>query len=283
MATLSPQPRLLDIATTLGLSPQLTAITDPSSYSLHFSHLSPSSFPSFPAYKTESTATADDDENGFSLYQPSPHHLQPLSPASSSSLSPPHSLSSSASVASTLSSSSSTPPPCTTCSTCCAQARRLSLLVPTLKQKVIHTASLVSLYQSTKSQLAQLERRLQETESARAEVQRRHSDCEARERRWTEETEMREVRLRAQDSHITQLKASYSKMIAEKEERGVRERSMRELQRELDTLTRKVDRLREVHERMEAQPEEGRAGGGQEEVASSGGANRVDHRGALSP
>ena len=254
MATLSPITRPLDIAVTLGLSPQLIATTEPS-YSLPFPHPSSFSFPSFSTYKSDDIDRPDDPCDGdFSLYHhTSTHHLLPLSPTSSSSLSPPHSLSSSASVASASSASSSTPPPCSACSSCCPQARRLALLVPALKQKVIHTASLMSLYQSTKAQVTQLESRLRASETAREEVGRAHSQCTSREGSWKEEVEMREVRLRAQDSHISQLKASYSKVLAEKEERGGRERSIKELQREVDQLLRKTERLREGHERMEAQ------------------------------
>ena len=249
-----------DIASTLGLSPQLSSIND-GSFSLPFTSPGPSS-PPHALYKSlDDTEDASDtlDADAFSLYAAASQRPSPLSPTSQSSLSPPHSLSSVSSVSSL---SSASPPPCSVCSTCCARARRLSLLVPTLKQKIVHTASLVSLYQSTRSQLQERERRLVQSEAEREEVRRAHAECGGRERRLREESDRREVRLRAQESHIQQLKASYSKVLAEKDEREGRERSLRELQRDHDGLVRRCEKLREaaaaLQQRMEQREEEQR-------------------------
>ena len=245
MANLSPLTHPMETPAALAVSPKLPSTVEPS-YSLQFPATSPA-FPSFPSYKATDGDDDSFDTDSFTLDAPTAHHFLPLSPTSSSSLSPPHSLSSLSSM------SSVSPPPCTACSTCCAQARRLSLLVPALKRKVVHTAELVSLYQSTRAQLAEAERRLQDSERTGEEVRLCHDGCDGRLRTLREEAELRDVRLRAQESHIAQLKASYSKLLLEREERGSRERSVKELQRENDLLVQRCERLREQAERLKAE------------------------------
>ena len=133
---------------------------------------------------------------------------------------------------------------------------RLSLLVPALRKKLVHTASLVSLYQSTRAHLTALEQRLQQSEREKDEARRLLETGEGRVRQLREEAERREVRLRAQESHIQQLKATHAKLSAEKEDREGRERSIREVQREHDGLLRRCEQLKQSTAQLQVKREE---------------------------
>ena len=254
MATLSPftQPVPVHPHPPVELSPQLTGASEPTIYSLHYTYPSPLS----PLYKADDDADGSErlDADSFTLYAPtSQHHLVPLSPTSASSLSPIHSLSCGSSVSSL---SSPSPPPCSTCPSCCGQVQRLSLLVPALRKKAVHTASLVSLYQATRAHLTAVEQQLVESKKERDEARRLVEAGESRGRQLREEAERREVRLRAQESHITQLKASHAKLSSEKVERDTREQSAKEAQRELDALQRRGDKLRDSIAQLQLKREE---------------------------
>ena len=193
----------------------------------------------------EASDLFDAHSASFSLYHSAEQDDGPavLSPNSAASLSPPSHASSASSVASSISSSSSPPPLCAACS-CCSTARRLSALVAGLKQKTAHTQSLVTLFQQTQQRLEATEQQLEQLTARYSSLAALHQQAEAREAARSQEEERRQVRLQAHESHIVQLKAALSKAQSERDERTEREKSIKALQREKETLIKQTNTMR---------------------------------------
>ena len=239
----------------VGLSPNITP------YSLSTQPYFPSSPHSFAVPSPVLNKDSDDhveagdvfysDSASFSLYHSAEQDEgAALSPISAASLSPPSFASSPSSVASV---SSASPPPCSNCA-CCSTARRLTSLVAGLKQKTAHTQSLVAVYQQTQQRLQYSEQQFEQLTSRYTALVSTHQQCESRDKLRREDDDRRQVRLQAQDSHIVQLKAALRKLQHEKDERTEKEKSIKALQREKETLTKQTNAMRAQVAAMHATP-----------------------------
>ena len=250
MSLLSPRFQAAAACPLPSLSISPTLLPYSAAQAAAFSEHSPRSTPSSPIkhepmFKTEDGVDDSVLDFPFPFCPSSPHADDALpaaqsAPSPSTSLSPPYSLASVSSSSSSVSSRSSSP--CLAACSCCSLARRLSALVPALKKKTRHTASLVSLYQSTLASLQSTQQQL-----AKAQQQ---------EHAVRDEAECLRVAVAGKDSHIAQLRATVSKLQVDKDERELRDRSVKELQREHDGLVRRCEKLRESLELMQRRKEE---------------------------